>query len=567
MPPKLHWVVLETGATQQYVFSSNRIRHIVGASQLIHDSGTAWVQEALRSGTLARPVRAVQLISGKALLLAESFEDGKRLIRSISRRALVQAPGLQVTGAISEPFDPTEAYRPGATTDFTHVQALRQVFTRQRHARANRDPHELRFRTLPWHELCRETGLPARALEPFGRRAEQSRADLGHHPANDTLLAQWSAREQPSTRHRLESLVGSQAPSIVDEITQDAWISVVHADGNGVGSLFHQFADLVLAATGQASLPLQAYEEYLARFSEELDQATRQAFSRAVAEISETAPLARARIIPIVVGGDDVTFLCHADLALPLTRAYLRHFHHQSSLGHTVKVLVETAASLPAAAQEPATAPASQKEPGGLTAAAGIAFVRRHHPFSYAYRLAEELTASAKQPVPGLQQSRSLSTYDFHIAQDSTLGALSAVRSRRRRTATSGRTVEGHCGPVTLTPEMTSDLKATTDQPRNRPEAPLFRLVEALVSGRISSARAHDLRHAWGRGVEEYQQQLQLALARCRNEGDPDITGLEALLQVQDDPGTGEAHVLLPDALMLSGITTHRRDDQEVQTR
>ena len=77
----------------------------------------------------------------------------------------------------------------------------------------------------------------------------------------------------------------------------------------------------------------------------------------------------------MVVGGDDLTVVCHARLALPLVRAFALAFEEQTAVQPTVNAITG----------------------GGLTAAAGIAYVKPHHPFSAAYGLAEELTASAKQ--------------------------------------------------------------------------------------------------------------------------------------------------------------------------
>src|ERR1700722_20039513 len=41
-----HWVLIETSGNQAYIFGTNRLRHVVGASDLIRQVGTVWAPEA-----------------------------------------------------------------------------------------------------------------------------------------------------------------------------------------------------------------------------------------------------------------------------------------------------------------------------------------------------------------------------------------------------------------------------------------------------------------------------------------------------------------------------------------
>ncbi len=41
-----YWVLVETGGNQAYIFGANRLRHVVGASDLIRELGTVWVRDA-----------------------------------------------------------------------------------------------------------------------------------------------------------------------------------------------------------------------------------------------------------------------------------------------------------------------------------------------------------------------------------------------------------------------------------------------------------------------------------------------------------------------------------------
>ena len=44
-----HWCLIERGVNQAYIFETNRLRHVVGASYLINQAGNEWVQRAVGS--------------------------------------------------------------------------------------------------------------------------------------------------------------------------------------------------------------------------------------------------------------------------------------------------------------------------------------------------------------------------------------------------------------------------------------------------------------------------------------------------------------------------------------
>jgi len=530
-----HWVVLETGSNQRFVFGSNRLRHVVGASQLVLDSGDAWVRRAVLD---VPRVQEVQLISGKAILLAPTEQDGRAVVRAVSRRALSEAPGLEITGAVGPAFDETLPHRvpdsgpvgsgcpdrPHGAEPLDHVAALRETFERQRRARADRPPQQLRDRFLPWHQQCAQTGAPASALEYFGSGEAlrpEGTGDPGSswQPVGAAVRARTAAHRDPRTAERLRRLLGEgngEPPAMIDDLAGEDWIAVVHADGNGVGGLFHDFPHHVAVAEGTSELSLEQHCEWLGTFSRALTTVTEESFRKAVQRVvdgpASTPPgdLPRGwigrQIMPIVVGGDDVTFVCRARLALPLVRAFLCEFAEGTAAHGTLSRIV--------------SAYRGTAGPGGLTAAAGIAIVKRHHPFSAAYDLAEELTASAKGLLRGAGgcRGRGLSVLDVHVAFESTLNPLAVLREELAvdggPDGTERPRVHRHSGPFVLS----DGEEPLPPAVRHRDLRHLERLVQALDGGRLSAARAHDLREALDRGPEEYESRCRVVLARAAGE-------------------------------------------------
>ena len=279
-----HWVLVETGANQDFIFDSNRYRHAVGASQIVHDVGTVWATEA--SAGLGG-VTPVLTISGKALFLVTTAQVGRRLVGAVSPRALQEAPGLQVTGCVGPSFDAELAWQPEDDSQapgerpFTHVEALEETYRLLEVVRAARPAPALRDPVLPWHALCADTGLPVAGAGPHRDEAE----------ASAPAIAKSLRRDDGRERIRgLLSDVGYVVPGTLDDFDDARWVAVVHADGNGVGQVFTDFAYralIVCGGRGGASdgLTLDEHAGLLTSFADDLDVATRHAFEIAVRDL------------------------------------------------------------------------------------------------------------------------------------------------------------------------------------------------------------------------------------------------------------------------------------------
>lgn len=514
-----HWVLIETGGNQRYIFGSNRLRHCVGASGLVAEVGKTWVPAAVRKLELAGEVEVVMTASGKALLLADSPKTGRDVIRAVTGRALSEAPGLRVTGAISEPIDPAR-----------YEAALRDAYRRHAAIRAARPDPLTRDRVFPWHRLCRESGRPAEGEEPYADGEPPV-------PASAGTLAKYRARGRAGAK--LRELLGEDLSRVIpphlDELhSASGWVAIAHADGNGVGGLFHAFGDHVAAAEGGGPVSLATYCQYQREVAEQLDQATREAVVSAVrALVGEYGHRVTARFLPIVVGGDDVTVVCDAALALPFVRRFAAAFQECTRNQTTLPKIVAAATGRT-----------------GLTASAGIAIVKSHHPFSNAYDLAEALARSAKRFRDA--DGRTLAGVDFHLVHASTRQDLADLReylsspgpgsdglaaNPGQRFAEDTR-IARYAGPYLL-----GDPDELPNQLRHRSVGLLDEVTGWLAPGGwLSGAQAHALRQAADRSLEEYQRQLTLVL---RHASDKERDRARELLAVT--PPLGNEKVVAGD--------------------
>ena len=151
-------------------------------------------------------------------------------------------------------------------------------------------------------------------------------------------------------------------PKSVDDIVGRGarhYLAVIQIDGNSVGNLVR-------------GLMPREYSELSSNLKTATLESVRQAAREAlVPDRHRDAWLIPGR--PIVIGGDDVTVLVRADLALAFVHAFARAFE------------ASTRGKLPGSDET------------FLTASAGVAFVRASHPFRLAHHLAEALIEHAKR--------------------------------------------------------------------------------------------------------------------------------------------------------------------------
>ena len=120
----IHLVTLETSGNQATIFSTNKLRNIIGASELIHRVGTEYVKRAIQKTTgrnfkvedicketpIEEPgapdIEVVIATSGKALLLARGKDLAKKFITEWSRIIVHEAPGIDAFAVYSK--DPVD---------------------------------------------------------------------------------------------------------------------------------------------------------------------------------------------------------------------------------------------------------------------------------------------------------------------------------------------------------------------------------------------------------------------------------------------------------------------------
>lgn len=324
---------------QQFIFRTDKLKDIVGASELVERICTSLFKEGCLQG--AQPLVNA---AGNIKCVFSSEAECRKAVREFPRMVMLAAPGITISQAVVKTTQ----------TEFDgHFREVLDRLEEKLHVQRNRPSKSMTI-GLAATERSRATGLPAVAVAggDYIDEATMKKAELSDGARVTLRLCEKS--------FGLEGLSPRNvALNIADLTGNNDWIAVIHADGNGLG-------EVVRRESGSAAS--------LHAFSEHLDQATKEAAQAAFKEVCGIKGCDPASgfipFRPVVLGGDDMTMICRASLALPYVKSYLRNFEEA-----TRRLLGAD----------------------GLTACAGIAFVKSSYPFHYGYELAEMLCSQAKK--------------------------------------------------------------------------------------------------------------------------------------------------------------------------
>ncbi|MCI0724050.1 MAG: hypothetical protein L0338_34585 [Acidobacteria bacterium] len=529
----MHLVLIETSGNQNYIFSTNKLRESVGASQLTYLSGTQYVLEAVEhiggpkglwnpDGVQMRtsltdpnknpPIGAknenvaevIIATSGKALVLVKQVGKARELVQTVTLRALKEAPGLDICGVVSEEFDWTK--RP------LH-EVIKEVHERYEELRARRASPLARYQTLPVVQPCRSSGLPAAKLLKEGEKGNEVLAEC-----SQTSIKKRDKEVVDEAFNRIEELAKNSGFDFVKnpdrlekQFKELRWVAVVHCDGNGLGQImlnFHRHAKAENAGENGE------YVEKLRRFSAALEACTEEAFQVALQTMSgrmirtRKGQKERLPLVPLVLGGDDLTLICDGEQAMDFMTEFLQQFEAKTTeknganrFGGIIPEIAKEALGL-----------------GRLSACAGIAVVKPHFPFHAAYHLAEQLLQSAKQvkkQVCGDKGPYPCSAIDFHILYDASAADLDAIRSRL--TADQDGTFLT-AGPYVVTDLTNAAWSAGVQKgkcwARDHAIVGLKERVAIIAGRKIPSSQLHDLREGLFQGTEAADARVRQILHR-----------------------------------------------------
>lgn len=463
-------VLIDTVSIQKYIFSSNQLKENIGASFMVEQIFDHELVFALKE-TLGCEINTNEwktlpdkevniqqdtdkceigfIGGGNALLFFNNADTAGTFIRQWTFNLLYKAPDLKTAAAVKDCFDFKEFDKHLSELYEQLNQNKNRYFPNtviQKHGITADDASTGYSREAVYYDQDRQENDFTSSVIKAKLRA----ADL----SQESMVQKYN--KICFNRYRFTNRA-EQLGQIED---QSSYVSIIHIDGNGMGELFKHCQNLqerrtlsiaVEQATNQS---MECLIQYIAdHMNYFLDK--RNGFS-----IIQEDGFTILPIRPLVLAGDDVTFITDGRLGIHFAEKYMQFFSQHSYNGIT------------------------------FSSCAGVSIVKTKYPFYQAYEMSESLCKAAKKAA---YKQPGTSWIDFHISSGGVYGDLDQIRQQHY-------TVGGdklHYGPY----QVPSANTTTTD----------FRNIEYLKNG-ISQftnqkewprSKIHELRQALSKGKEE----------------------------------------------------------------
>jgi hypothetical protein len=387
--------VYDTVGIQNYIFGSNKLAENVGGSKLVADVFRDVLPGIMRrfepslpewrdGGPLRPGARAEIIYQGGGNAYA-AFADGDTF-QAATKAFLIEvnkaAPGIGIAAAALE-TDFGDTYK----SDFEKLNKRLIIVKGGFNA-------PVLDRSQPITKQSGRTGLPVSARD------------------GDEFLSESQVRKRERYRDYCERERKSDLRDF-DELAwekgSDSLIAIVHADGNNMGKRIKEFMGQERFRDYAGAVPeirrlSVAIDDCYRSAREDTVAAFRSAYADYITaregESSGKTRHSKTPILEIIGDGDDTTLVLGGHFAIDFAARLLREIE-------------------------------GRPDPFGrgerLTACAGAVIFHSHYPFSEAYKLAEELCASAKKP----SREREGSYIDFHLHQSGNVAGLRQLRERQ----------------------------------------------------------------------------------------------------------------------------------------
>ena len=443
VPKNFNALMFDTRGIQRYIYSGNKLRTNIGASYIVDrifidvlidgvlkdmfpaenfpTGNDAWTpaNDELTPWEEMTSCCVAYVGGGNALLLFDSDGEDRRIevVEKFTRKLLAERPGLKVGAALGQvelvdgKIDQTDLYRQLKENQSNIFPAV----------------------NVPYSGLtvsCEVNGESANFYGSIGAgdvkfySQEVAVKSAAADYANDDLRTRFD--EIFRLKKFPERMIDYRFPFDVDKLGQkdgENYFAIVHVDGNNMGVKFRGCNSL----TARRKLSREIRRKTEGAFADLLAKIIRMKNSGGFDDMLKLDQKFLP-IRPLIIGGDDVTFLCPANMAILFTKTLME------------KLFADT----PADASEHLTLEISRH----MDSCAGIAILPTKYPFFRGYELAEQLCDSAKAAMRKLANDdlRGSSWLDFAILHGEQAPTLEQIRTQEYRGALGNL----HFGPYRL---------------------------------------------------------------------------------------------------------------------
>lgn len=379
---------------QDFIFRTNELRHIVGASELVEQICTTAFDDYAKNG------ESIVRAAGNIKFIFNEKTDCEKAVREFPKKVMTMAPGITISQAVEILDDDFETAKNDEGKLFKFGEAVDKLEARLKTQR-NMVPHSVTA-GLMGIKRTNNTGLPVTKVEKGKDNKDVYLDDATRAKLKKTLEFEETEKKDAGARvwelckksFGIEVRKKNVAYNISEITGKNDWIAIIHADGNGLGKIIQKVGK---------------DKDVFREFSQNLDKATTaaaQATFKIIKNLHSINENGFIPIRPVVLDGDDMTVILRGDLAIDYASIFMDEFEKatRTKIG---KILKDNHVF--------------DGDKDCLTACAGIAFIKSSFPFFYGYQLAEELCGQAKKDTKSFVGENGLpkSCLMFHKVQDS----------------------------------------------------------------------------------------------------------------------------------------------------
>jgi CRISPR/Cas system-associated protein Cas10 (large subunit of type III CRISPR-Cas system) len=366
---------------QDFIFETNQLKEIAGASEIVAHICSDFFKECVNQQSNFNPDNLLIGAAGNIKYIFDDVESCKKLVYYFPKNVMKLAPGITISQAVVK-----------IDGDFStnHIKELEKRLKTQRNKKTIQPGVGLMV-----SERSRKTGKPGIDWDEKGGINRNEKVVID---AAQSAKRKFTSESRISLLTKLLTDKTSSYFKLFPEEIEDIagrkdskrWIAVIHADGNDLGKKIMKMAE----ENGDAG----QFKEFSQRIGRATELAAKSAFENIVIK-NKGEEDAKLPFRPIILGGDDFTVIIRGDLAIDFTDAFLRAFEIKTK-------------------EEFKNFKISQFV-NGITACAGIAYIKPNYPFHYGVSLAEELCKSAKKIAKKLNAELTPSCLLFHKVHSS----------------------------------------------------------------------------------------------------------------------------------------------------
>lgn len=399
-----HAVLLDTVSIQQYIFSSSKLKDNIGASELVHEIYCSYLKESLKEILKVEKIdlhrwekepnkilikdrnelfEVGYIGGGNALLFFQKNDDAVNFIKDWTNRLMIYTPGI-VTAVACKEVD-LENFEKSKALLFKELEENKRRYIPQT--------------VIPRHGITAECSRSGYSMECWNEQGDDSSyvSSVINAKIKASKKTKISMDEEFNDFLKDTYCLAEQLDQLGQREGEDSHIAIVHIDGNDMAQKFRDTK--ALEETRNLSIEIKKITmESVKKIIEFIT-----GNFRAIKEFLGDGYVKQREdgkyylpFRPIIIGGDDVTFVCNGKLGIYFAKIFLESFSRVTSNNID------------------------------LSACAGIAITKTKFPFYRGYELAEQLCRNAKEKRKA--ENGKDSWLDFHIAYGGFSGSLEEIR-------------------------------------------------------------------------------------------------------------------------------------------